>query len=151
MYMTTNPNIYFVFKIFQSYLNFFLFFYFLFFFFFFFFFFFVLYCQMYFVLVSSNQIYGGYGGSFGTILPNQSIFPYNKYKQQIKTPPKKSSQAFISQLSEALSPTIIHGGLLYHHHKSPTDQRPVPHTKEIKDNKKRRSKARFENKAASHF
>ena len=107
---------------------------------------------MYFVLVSSNQIYGGYGGSFGTILLNQSISPYNKkYKQQIKTPPKKSSQAFISKPSEALSPTIIHGGLLYHHHESPTDQRPVPHAKEIKDNKKRRSKERFENKCTRHF
>ena len=85
--------------------------------------------------------------------PDQSISPYNnKYKQQIKTPPKKSSQAFISKPLEALSPTIIHGGLLYHHHhESPTDQRPVPHAKEIKDNKKRRSKARFENKDASHF
>ena len=107
---------------------------------------------MYFVLVSSNQIYGGYGGSSGTIFPNQSISPYNnKYKQQIKTPPKKSSQAFISKPLEALSPTIIHGGLLYHNHESPIDQRLVPHAKEIKDNKKRRSKARFENKDASHF
>jgi|UniRef100_A0A2N9FQW5 hypothetical protein len=52
--------------------------------------------------------------------PDQSISPYNnKYKQQIRTPSKKSSRAFLSKPSESLSPTIIHGGLL-HHYPPPT-------------------------------